>query len=226
MPQLKILVPLDQSSRDRILLPHVTQVSEVTGATFHLLHVITGIKTLEPQAARAAESYVDACESQLQAHGVDVRGIVRKGDAADEIVKVADEYQVDCIIMGTRGRRGLDRMVLGSVADDVISRCPCAVTLLNEATVRGALDETVWTQSSYMAGTVWNQVARGLISEEQAQAELVRLEAMGLDHEVLTHTYDTLKRSGAPAHWLDLDFQQDTLEQYAPDMPKQDKPGA
>jgi nucleotide-binding universal stress UspA family protein len=227
MSQLKILAPLDHSSRDRILLPHLKRISEATGATIHLLQVISGIKALEPQAARAAESYVDACESQLQAHGVDAHGIVRKGDPAEEIVKVADEYQVDAIIMGTRGRRGLKRAVLGSVADEVMNHCRYPVTLVNEAMAGDALDETVWTQSSYMAGTIWNQVARGLISEEQAQAELQRLEAMGLDHDVLTHTYSTLKESGAPAHWLDLEFQRDTLEQYAPDdAPQQDKPAA
>jgi nucleotide-binding universal stress UspA family protein len=220
-----MLAPLDQSSRDRVILPHLRRIAEATGATIHLLHVISGLKAMEPQAARAAESYIDAFESQLRAQGVDVRGIVRKGDPAEEIVRVADEYKVDGIVMSTRGRRGLKRVMLGSVADEVMSTCPYPVTLVNEATASGALDETVWTQSSYMAGMIWNQVARGLLSEEQAKAKMEHLEAAGLDHDVLQHTYASLRQSGSPASWLDLDFQQETLEQFAPDLlPKDEKP--
>jgi len=225
MPQLTILAPLDQSSRDRVILPHLRHISEATGATIHLLHVISGIKAMEPQAARAAESYINAFESQLRAQGVDVHGIVRKGDPAQEIVRVAEEYKVDGIVMATRGRRGLQRVMLGSVTDDVMSTCPCPVTLVNEAMASGALDETVWTQSSYMAGMIWNQVARGLLSEEQATARMERMEAMGLDHDVLRHTYAALRQSGAPASWLDIDFQEETLEQFAPELlPKDEEP--
>jgi nucleotide-binding universal stress UspA family protein len=227
MPKIAVLAPLDQSSRDRIALPKLKQIAEDCRATSYLLHVISGIKAMEPQAARAAESYVDAFESQLRAQGADVHGIVRKGDPAEEITRVADEYKVDRIVMVTRGRRGLKRLVLGSVTDDVISKCPYPVLLLNEETSSGALDETVWTQSSYMAGMIWNQVARGLLSEEEATAQMEHMVAMGLDHDVLHHTYTTLRQSGAPASWLDIDFQQETLEQFAPELlPKDEEPAA
>ena len=111
-------------------------------------------------------------------------------------MKVAAEYEVDVIVMGTRGRRGLDKLFVGSVAEEVMSRCPYPVTLINEATAGSALDEKIWTQSSYMAGIVWNKVARGLFSDEQALAAMQRLEAQGLDHDVLKATYTTLQQSG------------------------------
>ncbi len=217
MAALKVLVPLDHSSRDRTLFPHLRQLSTITGATVHILHVVPTVKTLGPHAIRSAESYVDAVVRQLQKHNVEAHGIVRKGDPPAEIVKVSAEYEIDVIIMGTRGRRGIDRLVLGSVAEDVMSRCPTPVTLVNEAVVSGILDEKIWTQSSFLAGIIWNRVAHGVITEEQASAELERLEAMGLDHDVLEATYASLHASGAPAEWLDLDFQLDTLEQYLPD---------
>jgi nucleotide-binding universal stress UspA family protein len=217
MTTLKTLAPLDQSSRDRILLPHLTNLARVTGATVYLLHVVPALKALTPHGVRSAESYVDAFETQLRAQGVEAHGIVRRGDAAAEIVKVAAEYEVDSIVMGTRGRRGLDRVFIGSVAEEVMSRCACPVTLINEATARGALDERIWTQSSYLAGVVWNRVARGTLTDDQALAEMQRLEARGLDHDVMKATYTALKQTGGPADWLDLSFQLDTLETYMPD---------
>ena len=190
---------------------------KVTGGTVHLLHVVPIVRSLTPHAIRSAEAYVDAFETQLRGQGIEAHGIVRKGDPAAEIVKVAAEYEVDVIVMGTRGRRGLDKLFVGSVAEEVMSRCPYPVTLINEATAGSALDGKIWMQSSYMAGIVWNKVARGLFSEEQALAAMQRLEAQGLDHDVLKATYTTLQQSGTPAEWLDLDFQLDTLEEYMPD---------
>jgi hypothetical protein len=98
-----------------------------------------------------------------------------------------------------------------------MGHCACPVTLVNEATARGALDEKTWAQSSYMAGTIWNKVARGLFSEQDAGAAMQKLEARGLDHDVLKATYTTLQRTGQPAEWLDLDFQLDTLGEFSPD---------
>jgi nucleotide-binding universal stress UspA family protein len=217
MPALKVLAPLDQSSRDRILLPHLVRLSEVTRATIHLLHVVAIVKSLTPHAIKSAESYVDAFVAQLHAQGVDAHGIVRKGDVVDEIVKVAAEYEVDSIIMSTRGRRGFDKLLIGSVAEAVMNNCPHPVTLINEATSRNVMDERVWTQSSYMAGVIWNKVARGVFTDDQALAEMQRLEALGLDHDVLKATYTTLQKTGGPAEWLDIDFQLDTLEAFMPE---------
>jgi nucleotide-binding universal stress UspA family protein len=216
MSALNALAPLDQSTRDRILLPHLRKLSEVTGATIHLLHVVAVVKSLTPHAIRSAESYVDAFEAQLRAQGVDTHGIVRKGDPANEIVKVASEYEVDVIVMTTRGRRGLDKLLIGSVAEAVMSGCAYPVTLINEATAGNVMDEHIWTQSSYMGGVIWNKRARGIFSDEQALAEMQRLEALGLDHDVLKATFTTLKQTGKPAEWLDIDFQLDTLEAFTP----------
>ena len=218
MPTLKTLAPLDESSRDRIILPHVVRLAKLTGTTIYLLHVVPVVRSLAPHAVRSAESYLGAHETQLRAQGIDVHSIVRRGDPATEIAKVATEYAVDAIIMGTRGRRGLDQLLLGSVAEAVVSRSPVPVTLLNEATAQSEIDETIRTQSSYMGGIIWNKVARGFWSEQEAATEMERLEALGLDHDVLKGTYTNLQQTGAPADWLDFDFQVETLRQFAPDL--------
>lgn len=226
MTALRVLAPLDQSSRDRIVRPHLIRLSSVTGATIYLLHVVPTVRSLIPHAARSAESYVSAFEQDLSAQGVKVEGIVRKGDPAMEITKVAAEYEVDSIVMGTRGRRGFDRLILGSVAEAVMSRGTYPVTLVNEATARTVLDQRIETQSSYMAGIVWNKVARGLLSDEQALAEMQRLAARGLDQDVLKATYTTLAQTGSPAEWLDIDFQLETLQEFMPSQSQSDTAAA
>ena len=212
-----VLAPLDKSSRDRIVLPHLVRLSTEFGFTIYLLHVIPITRTVIPHAVRSAETYVDAFETQLKAQGADAHAIVRKGDPAAEIVKVATEYDVATIIMGTRGRRGLDRLLVGSVVEEVMSRCSFPVTLINEATAHTTVDNKVWAQSSYMAGVIYGLVARGRYTDEEARGEITRLAALGLDHDEMTATYETLKRGGASAEWMDLEFQLETLKDYMPD---------
>jgi nucleotide-binding universal stress UspA family protein len=63
----------------------------------------------------------------LGAQGTPARSVVRTGAAWEEIVRVAVEEHADMIVMGTQGRTGLERFMLGSVAERVIRRAPCPV---------------------------------------------------------------------------------------------------
>jgi nucleotide-binding universal stress UspA family protein len=75
-----------------------------------------------------AEEMVD----RLSRRGLDARADVREGDPAKEILSVARTWQADLIVMGTHGRTGLQRLVLGSVAQHVISHSPCSVLVARE----------------------------------------------------------------------------------------------
>jgi nucleotide-binding universal stress UspA family protein len=55
------------------------------------------------------------------------QALVRTGDARDVINQTAKELGIDLIVMGTHGRRGLSRALLGSVAETVVRSAPCAV---------------------------------------------------------------------------------------------------
>ena len=63
----------------------------------------------------------------VNAHGVSARWLLRVGGAWQEIVGAATEEHADLIVMGTHGRTGLDRLLLGSVAEHVVRRAPCPV---------------------------------------------------------------------------------------------------
>jgi nucleotide-binding universal stress UspA family protein len=67
------------------------------------------------------ESYANAVERNLQV-----------GDAAEEIVRLAGKANCDLIVMGTHGRSGLGRLLMGSVAEKVLRKAPCPVVTVKQ----------------------------------------------------------------------------------------------
>jgi nucleotide-binding universal stress UspA family protein len=78
----------------------------------------------EASAARAAE--------ELARAGFDVRWTAAAGDAAHEIIEAARDLSCDLIVMGSRGLTGLDRLLLGSVARNVLLHAPTSVLIVRE----------------------------------------------------------------------------------------------
>jgi universal stress protein A len=69
---------------------------------------------------------------QLVAAGLRAEVDAREGDAATEILAAARDAKADLIVMGTHGRTGLARLVLGSVARNVLQHAPCSVLIVRE----------------------------------------------------------------------------------------------
>lgn len=84
-------------------------------------------------------------EHYIPDHPISVEYLIREGNAPDVILQVADEERCDLIVMGTHGRRGLDRLLTGSVAEAVLRKAHCPVL-----TVRSALPDHAHT--SYAVG--------------------------------------------------------------------------
>lgn len=59
--------------------------------------------------------------------GLEATGVILVGRPSEELVKLADEKGVDLIVMGTHGRAGFDRLLFGSVANEVVKTAPCPV---------------------------------------------------------------------------------------------------
>jgi nucleotide-binding universal stress UspA family protein len=204
---MNILVPLDQSDRDRLILSRCTDLARNFGAGLTLLHIVPRAKAVFPGPARDGEAYLNTLAAGLRSQGLLVDVAVRRGDAAEEIISVAGEV---------RGRRGWDKFVLGSVTQTIIERCPQPVLIINEETIQSSLNESVRLQSYYLAGVVWRKTSKGDYTPEQAMAELERLAVAGLDRAVLEGTYEALAKEGASSDWLDLNFQVETLQRYLP----------
>jgi len=79
------------------------------------------------QIERAAQTALEAAASRARKPGRDVSVVLRQGTAWSEIVAVAKDTKTDLVVMGTHGRRGFARMLLGSVAEKVVRTAPCPV---------------------------------------------------------------------------------------------------
>jgi nucleotide-binding universal stress UspA family protein len=75
------------------------------------------------------DSELQAALDKLQPHDLDtkIERVLRKGDAAHEILRMAKEISSDVIVMGTHGRTGLSRLLMGSVAESVSRKADCPV---------------------------------------------------------------------------------------------------
>ncbi len=134
-----ILFPTDFSHASDAALAWATSLARDTGAKIVILHVEE-----PPLAYGGGELYYGIPEpntealqkmlSNLKPGDPNVRYEHRlvTGDPADEIVRVANEMGADLIMMGTHGRRGLTRVLMGSVAELVVRHASCPVMTLKD----------------------------------------------------------------------------------------------
>lgn len=86
---------------------------------------------------------------------VSVTGTVLHGDIVDSIVDEAERWQADLLIVGSHGRKGLERFFLGSVAERVAHRCQCSIEIVKDKTAREKAKQQAKTgeQKSYAEAT-------------------------------------------------------------------------
>lgn len=122
-----VLFPTDGSENAEVALEHALSLAETYGARIHVLYVVnttytdvgaTGRTTIDSLRKRG-ESAVREVEELATANGVDVITRIEEGDPYREILEYAEE-NVDLVVMGTRGRSGIDRYLLGSITEKVV----------------------------------------------------------------------------------------------------------
>jgi nucleotide-binding universal stress UspA family protein len=139
----KILVPLDGTPLAEAVLPHVKALAKSEGAEIILLRVPTTpssdfvarnpgltsniIKDMEEET----EAYLKTKVSKLRNKNTIVSGITREGPIPETILAVAEETHADVIAMSTHARTGVQRWLMGSVADKVVHYSHIPVMLIH-----------------------------------------------------------------------------------------------
>jgi nucleotide-binding universal stress UspA family protein len=136
----KILFPTDLSPASEPALKWATSLARDSGATILIVHVEE-----PPMAYGGGEMYIgfdeEATRGELRKelvqivppdHHVAFEHMLLVGDPASAIVEAAERENVDLIVMGTHGRTGLTRILMGSVAEAVVRRAKCPVLTVKQ----------------------------------------------------------------------------------------------
>ncbi len=134
----RILVAVEHSAADRTILTHVTALARLTGAELLLVHVADGwaarnfdqLKLRESEEMKADREYLESLKTELASQGLQVRAHLAMGDPASELVRVAEEQDVDLVAMSTHGHRFLSDVIHGATADRVRHLLKMPVLLL------------------------------------------------------------------------------------------------
>jgi len=125
----RILVPLDGSELAQQALAHALDMCRAFGATLVLLHV----RDTRQGSAEAAQRYLDFMRRTYANSGIPIEVVGREGPVAETIIRAADEERIDVIAMATHGRSGIQRVVYGSVAEQVLRSSAKPVLLVRVA---------------------------------------------------------------------------------------------
>lgn len=128
----RILVPVDGKATSERAIPYATQLAQALDAEVLVCQVITTPITVKASAEEsAAAAYVTRIAERFLQAGITAKTQVRRGEPAIEIKRTAVDWNVDVIVMATRGRRRLEKLMLGSVADAVVRDSHLPVLLVS-----------------------------------------------------------------------------------------------
>ncbi len=136
----RILVPVDGSEAADAALDHALAIAAAHDGTVHVLFVadtnrdsLTQIHGEVVDALeREGQQLVEATVERVSQRGVTVEGEVVQGHPAETISGYAEQYAYDLVVMGTHGRSGIERYLLGSVTERVVRSSSVPVLTLRE----------------------------------------------------------------------------------------------
>ncbi len=137
----RVLLPLDGSPLAEQALPHAIGQARHSQAELFLLRVIesydrgTGLslaahERLKKQAATWAREYLERIAADVQQQGIRVQVVIVEGRPHTQIAEFAEGNQVDLIVISARGKSGLSRWLMGSVADRIVRGATVPVLLV------------------------------------------------------------------------------------------------
>lgn len=134
-----VLSPTDFSETSEAALPYATAICRRFGATLHSAHILSdaslllmtggvdyvSMGTLYEDAHAEAKEKLEVLSEQVE--GIPHRNYVRHGQVWKNLAGIVDENAIDLIVAGTHGRTGLGKLLLGSVAENILRHAPCPV---------------------------------------------------------------------------------------------------
>lgn len=134
-----VLFATDFSATSEAAMPYAAAICRRFGSTLHTVHVLSdasllmmtggvdyvSMSTIYEDARGETEFKLDQISDRLQ--GIPHRDYVRHGQVWKSLAEIIGENQIDLVVLGTHGRSGLGKLLLGSVAEDILRHAPCPV---------------------------------------------------------------------------------------------------
>lgn len=134
----RILIPLEHSSYDTVILDHVRTLATLCRSSLVLIHVADGwaarhqhaLKLRESEEMREDREYIESWCATLRGEGFETESILAGGDPAAEIALAADREGCDLIAMAVHGHRGIQDVLYGTTANGVRHRTMVPVLMV------------------------------------------------------------------------------------------------
>ncbi|WER48933.1 universal stress protein [Cupriavidus sp. WKF15] len=134
----KILVAIDGSECGERGLEEAIGVARACDAELEIVHVIDGgYELAEVRAGLVREGHkllaqaqARAESSQVRSHAILIDEILAMGDVGNQIRKIVEDSHAQLVVIGTHGRSGIRRMLMGSVAESLVRHCSVPVLLV------------------------------------------------------------------------------------------------
>ena len=137
----QILIPLENSPSDNVILNHIRPLVRLTGAGIVLVHVADGYAARFQKQLNLEDSeeiqedhlYIENRKNELIKEGFDVKAFLATGEPSIEILSIAEKENCDLIAMSTHGHRFLQDIILGSVAENIRHRTNIPILMIRAA---------------------------------------------------------------------------------------------
>lgn len=141
---MKILVGVDDSPHSKAAIEFVkttkwpgdTRVVVLSAARSIVSYALVEVgdaswtKAAEDEVVHEAEELTSSVERELRAAGLTTEARVVRGDPREALVDAARTWGADLIVVGSHGRTGLNKVLMGSVASHVVTHAPCTVVVV------------------------------------------------------------------------------------------------
>jgi nucleotide-binding universal stress UspA family protein len=142
---MKTLLAIDDSNFSEAALQAVIAQNHSKDTEVKVLHVVelpsllvaremggydASLEAVWDQETKQAQTLVAKAAETLSAHGFKATVVVKQGDPKSMIIDVATEWKADLIVLGSHGRKALDRFLMGSVSEATVRHAPCSVEVV------------------------------------------------------------------------------------------------
>lgn len=148
---MKILLAIDESDFSQAAIQEVEERFATPDTTVRVLHVVGtfvppaaalldaggSLERVREEVASRYQALVESAAERLRARGLTTESVVKDGNPGKVIVNEAKDWGADVIVVGSHGRGGLGRLLMGSVAQYVVDHAPCSVEVAHRKEWKG-----------------------------------------------------------------------------------------